>query len=172
MSGTALFNESKLIDTVNPGTRQFLTLPGEHPWLSRLFLGMMLGIMSRIAPSLFVRNAASMLPQPDRALVSADPAFQQGFIRMVRDALRQGSHSAHREALLTLTGCGFKLQQIQTALYLWHEEADQNIPVEMDRHLATAVPGYRAEIYPNEGHLSLFKKYAEHILGALIDPDS
>jgi pimeloyl-ACP methyl ester carboxylesterase len=131
---------------------------------------MMLGIMPRIAPNLFVRNAASMLPQPDRALVAANPAFQQAFIRMVREALRQGSRGAHREALLTLTDWGFKLQQIQTALYMWHGEADQNIPVEMARHLAAAVPGCRAEFYPSEGHLSLFKKYAEHILGELTDP--
>jgi hypothetical protein len=55
--------------------------------MKRLFLRMTLGIVQRIAPDLFVRNAASMPPQPDWALVAANPAFQQAFARMVKVVL-------------------------------------------------------------------------------------
>jgi len=165
VSGAALFTEPELVKNVNEGTRRFLNLPRENPFASRLFLGM-LGTMARLAPNRFVAQANSLLPAPDREIVLPDPEFQQGFIRMVREAMRQGSRGAHHESLLTITEYGFRLQDIQMPLLLWHGEADQNIPVEMVRYAASAIPKCEAKFYPNEGHLSLFKKNAEEIIRA------
>jgi pimeloyl-ACP methyl ester carboxylesterase len=52
---------------------------------------------------------------------------------------------------------------------LWHGEADQNIPLEMARYVATAIPNCEAKFYADEGHLSVFKKNSEEILRALVD---
>ncbi|PJB65604.1 MAG: hypothetical protein CO094_09585 [Anaerolineae bacterium CG_4_9_14_3_um_filter_57_17] len=72
VSGAALFTESELMANINGGTRKFLTMPREKPFLSRLFLWMMLGVMPRVAPKQFIAGAASVLPEADRAVVS-DP---------------------------------------------------------------------------------------------------
>jgi pimeloyl-ACP methyl ester carboxylesterase len=88
---------------------------------------------------------------------------------MVREATRQGMRGAFHESLLTVTEPGFLLQEIQMPVLLWHGEADQNIPVEMARAMASIVPQCEARFYPDEGHLSLFKKHAEEILRALVD---
>ncbi len=168
VSGAALFTIPKLVANVNEGTRKFLTLPREKPWLSHLFLGMALGIMPRIAPKKFIAQADSLLPEPDRATIAADPELQKGFVNAVREATKRGTRPAHHESLLTISDMGLRLEDIQMPVHLWHGEMDRNIPVEMARYAASALPKCEAKFYPKEGHLSLFKKHAEEIARALV----
>lgn len=166
VSGAALFTEAELMQNVNEGTRKYLTLPREHPFAARLFLGMM-AMMIRFVPKLMTAAAASNLPAPDRPIV-ADSNFQSGFVHMLREALRNGTLGAFHESLLAVTDFGFRLQEIQPPILLWHGEADTNIPVAMARFAASAIPQCEATFYPAEGHLSLFKKHAAQIIRALI----
>ncbi|HSL29517.1 MAG TPA: alpha/beta hydrolase [Anaerolineales bacterium] len=168
VSGAALFTVPELIQNVNEGTRRFMNLPREKPWLSHLFLGLMLGVMPRLAPTLFIKNASSLLPIPDRALISADPELQKRFIRAVREGMRQGTRGAHYDSLVTVTDWGFRLEDIQTPVLLWHGEMDQNVPVGMARYMTGVIPKCQAKFYADEGHLSLFKKNAEDIIRSLI----
>ncbi|HAX71534.1 MAG TPA: alpha/beta hydrolase [Anaerolineales bacterium] len=168
VSGAAMFTEPDLMKNINEGTRKFLTMPRESPFLSRLFLGMMLGVMPRLAPKQFVTGASFVLPASDHEIVDSDPMFQQGFIRMVREATRKGTRGAFHESLLSVTDYGFHLQEIQAPLLLWHGEADQNIPVEMARYVASTLLKCEAKFFPNEGHLSLFKKHSAEIIRALM----
>lgn len=87
---------------------------------------------------------------------------------MVREAMKQGTRGAFHESLLTVTDWGFRLQDIHVPVLLWHGEADQNVPVEMARFAATAIPKCEALFFPEEGHLSLFKKHAQEIIRALV----
>jgi pimeloyl-ACP methyl ester carboxylesterase len=167
VSGAALFIEPDLIKNINEGTRRFLTLPREKPWLARLFLWFVMGVMPRIAPERFIAQANSLLPEPDRRIVADDPVFRKGFLSMVREAMKQGIRGAFHESLLTVTDWGFRLEDIHAPVLLWHGTADQNVPVEMARFAARAIPKCEAKFYPGEGHLSLFKKHAGEILRAL-----
>jgi pimeloyl-ACP methyl ester carboxylesterase len=168
VSGAALFTKPELMTNINEGTRKFLTMPREKPLLSRLFLWMMLGVMPRLAPKQFIAGAAA-LPEADRAVVAGNQDFQEGFIRMVREAARQGTRGAFHESLLSVTDYGFRLQEIQAPVLLWHGEADKNIPVKMARFAASALPKCEAGFYPSEGHLSLFKKHAAEFIRALVN---
>ena len=168
LSGAAMFTEPELVRNINDGTRRFLNLPRENPLAARLFLSL-LGMMARIAPNKFIEQANTLLPKPDRTVVVTSPVFQKGFIKMVHQAFRQGTRGAYHESLLSIIDYGFRLQDIRTPLLLWHGEADQNIPVEMARYVASAVPKCEAKFYPSEGHLSLFKKHPEEIIRALVD---
>jgi len=167
VSGAALFTEPSLMQNVNSGTRRYLNLPRENPLASKAFLWLM-RITTFRAPNRMVASAASLLPEPDRTIVS-DPEFQRGFIVMVREAFRQGTRGAFHESLLAVTERGFRLQDVRMPVLLWHGELDRNIPVEMARFMASAVPGCAAKFYPGEGHLSLFKKYVEEIIGILVE---
>ena len=168
VSGAAMFTKPELVKNINAGTRRFLNLPRENPMASRLFLGM-LGVMARIAPNQFIAQANSLLPAPDREIVLLSPERQKGFIRLVREAMRQGTRGAFHESLLTISESGFHLQDIRMPVYLWHGEVDQNIPVKMARYAATSIPNCDAKFYPGEGHLSLFKKNAEEIIRKLVN---
>lgn len=125
--------------------------------------------MPRFVPAQFIKGASSVLPDVDRKIVSSSREFQNGFIRMVREATRQGTRGAFHESLLSVMDYGFRLQEIQMPIMLWHGEADQNIPVEMANYVASAIPKCEAKFYPGEGHLSLFKKYAEEIINLLVN---
>lgn len=88
---------------------------------------------------------------------------------MLREALRQGTRGAFHESLLTVSDWGFRLQEIQMPIRLWHGEADQSVPAAMARYAASAIPQCEAKFYADEGHLSVFKKYAEEIIRSLVD---
>lgn len=168
VSGAALFTIPELIKNINEGTRSFLFMPREKPRLSRLYLGMMLGVLPRLAPGSFAAGAASILPEADRKIVQSNSTFRDGFIAMVREATRQGTRGAFWESLLTVTEYGFQLQDIKVPVHIWHGEADKNIPVEMARAMAAAIPNSEARFYPQEGHLSLFKNHTEEIIRPLV----
>lgn len=169
VSGAALFTEPELAQNINEGTRKFLTLPREKPILARLFIGIMLGVMPRLAPNRFVTQANSLLPKADRTLLATNPVLQKGFVNTVREATKQGTRGVFHESMLTVTDYGFRLHEIQVPVTLWHGEDDKNIPVEMARYAASAVPKCEAKFYPHEGHLSLFKKHAQEIVRAVVN---
>lgn len=168
VSGAAFFTIPELVKNVNQGTRRFLNLPCEKPFASRLFLRV-LQVIIQVAPNQFVAQANSLLPPVDRAISVTQPVFQKGFINMARESLRHGIRGAFHESLLSISDLGFRLQDIQMPVHLWHGGADKNIPVEMARYAASALPKCEAKFYPKEGHLSLFKKYAEEIIRALVN---
>lgn len=166
VSGAALFTMSELMVGINEGTRRYINLPRENPRAARLFLWVM-GVSSRLAPSKFISNAARVLPEPDAAIFD-DPDIQRGFIALIQEALRQGRQGAFHESLLAITDWGFRLQDIQAPIYLWHGALDQNIPAEMARHAAKTLSKCETQFYSAEGHLSLFKKNAGKIIRALV----
>lgn len=166
VSGAALLTKPELMQHINAGTRRYLNFPRENPVASHIFLWMM-NVMVRLAPKVMVANAASFLPKPDRAIMD-DPEIQTRFVKMLRQALRQGTRGPFHEALLTISEWGFCLPGIQIPILLWHGEADQNIPVAMARHVASRIPQCAATFYPDEGHLSMFKKNAAEIMGKLV----
>ena len=169
VSGAALFTIPELAQNINEGTRRFLSLPRERPWLSHLFLGLMLGVTSRIAPDMLIKNASALLPQPDREVITQNPTLQKGFIHSVRAAMQQGTRGAHHDSLLTVTDPGFRLEDIHLPVLLWHGELDQNIPIAMARYMARTIPNCQATFYPDEGHLSVFWKNAEDIIRLLTE---
>ena len=91
VSGAAMFTEPDLVKNINEGTRKFLTMPRDKPWLARLFLWIVMGVMPRIAPHRFVAQANSLLPAPDRRIVTDDQEFQKGFLRMVTGSDEAGN---------------------------------------------------------------------------------
>ena len=126
VSGAALFTEPELMTNINEGTRKYLALPRDNPFAARLFLGMMAG-MIRFTPKLMTASAASNLPAPDRP-IAADSKFQAGFVYMLREALRNGTRGALHESLLSITDYGFRLQDIQLPMMLWHGEEGKKLP--------------------------------------------
>jgi pimeloyl-ACP methyl ester carboxylesterase len=166
ISGAAPFTEPNLADGIHKDSRNFMDLSHQKPWLSRMVIRMM-GLMTRVAPGRVIANALTALPEADRAIISL-PEMQRGFLAMVQEAMRNGPRGAQHDTRLMVTGWDFNPADIKIPVYLWHGEDDQNAPIAMGRHMANAIPNSRAKFYPNEGHLSLFKKNAGVILRTLV----
>lgn len=165
VSGTAPFTEPNLAASISPESRSFMDLSHKRPWLSRMVICMM-GMMTHVAPDKVIANAQAALPEADRAMMTL-PDMQPGFLAMIREALRQGPRGPQHDTRLMVTEWDFKPQHIQIPVFLWHGEEDLNAPIAMGRYMANAIPHSQAKFYPGEGHLSLFKKYAEEILTTL-----
>ncbi len=167
VSGMAPFTEPGLADGVHNNSRNFMDASHQKPWLSRMILRSM-GLLTYLAPDTVIANASTALPEIDRAIISL-PEAQQGFLTMIRESLRKGPRGAQHDTRLMVTEWDFDPHEIQIPVFLWHGELDQNAPVQMGYYMAKVIPQSRAEFYPNEGHLSLFKKNIEGILRTLVE---
>jgi len=167
VSGTAPFTEPNLADNINKDSRNFMDLSHQKPWLSRMILRMM-GAVTRLAPNKVIANALAALPDADRAIVAL-PEVQQGFIAMVQEALRKGPRGAQHDTRLMVTEWDFNPADIEIPVYLWHGETDQNAPIAMGHYMANVIRNSQAKFYPNEGHLSVFKKNVEEIIQTLLE---
>jgi pimeloyl-ACP methyl ester carboxylesterase len=126
----------------------------------------MIGMMTRLTPGKVISNLMSTLPEADR-IVMRQPEVQQTFLAMLKEALRQGPRGAQYETRLMVTAWDFNPHEIQIPVHLWHGEEDRNAPIAMGRYMADAIHNCTADFYPDEGHLSLFRKYKEEIFTAL-----
>lgn len=165
VSGTAPLTQPGLTEGIPADNLRYFDLSREKPWLARLMLRMM-GVLSRFVPERMTANALATLPEPDRATIST-PEFQTGFLAMILEALRKGTRGAQHDTFLMITEWDFHPEDIQIPVLLWHGEQDKNAPIAMGRFIASAIPKREAKFYPDEGHLSLFKKHAAEFIRAL-----
>jgi pimeloyl-ACP methyl ester carboxylesterase len=89
------------------------------------------------------------------------PDVRQVLVDSLAEAFRDGSRGPAWEMGLYVRPWGFRLEDIQTPVRLWHGEQDANAPVAMGRYLATSIPECRATFYPGEGHLHFIDRLPE-----------
>lgn len=58
-------------------------------------------------------------------------------------------------------GEGFRLEDIQPEVLIWHGEQDRNDPVAMARAQEQRLPRVAARYYPDDGHLIFFSRIDE-----------
>ncbi|HJW90690.1 MAG TPA: alpha/beta hydrolase [Anaerolineales bacterium] len=167
LSGPGPFDQPGLTDGIPEASLRYFEWTRRRPWLARLMLRMF-GLMARFAGDKMVANAMAALPEPDRRAM-ADTEKQQGFLKMLQEATRQGPRGAWKDTLLLISPWDFRPQDISLPVQLWHGEADTNAPPAMARFVAAAIPDSRLQLYPGEGHLSLFVKHAKEILGFMAE---
>ncbi|MEK7788228.1 MAG: alpha/beta hydrolase, partial [Chloroflexota bacterium] len=56
---------------------------------------------------------------------------------------------------------GFRLEDIQAKVYIWHGENDRSVPLAMAHYLADAIPNCQATYIANEGHFLGLKYWHE-----------
>lgn len=56
---------------------------------------------------------------------------------------------------------------VRVPVRMWHGDADENVPIEMARHLAVRVPGAELTVSAGEGHLSLVHRQLGTVLAGL-----
>ena len=88
----------------------------------------LMGFGVHYAPRFVIKQAIAALPAPDQAMLT-QPEFQQGFIAMVREALRGGSRGAQWDTALMVSRWDFRPQNIRVEVDLWHGEADTGVEI-------------------------------------------
>ncbi|WP_210438507.1 alpha/beta fold hydrolase [Nocardioides xinjiangensis] len=72
-----------------------------------------------------------------------------------RRAMAQGPDGMVEDALQVVRPWGFDLASISVPVAVWQGAHDKMVPFDHGRWLAAAVPGARAHLFDDEGHLSL-----------------
>jgi len=139
------------------------------PWLFKL----MMWIQSRsmkdsVKAEKNMKKAMKNYPEADRKVLD-NPQILALFIRESAEAFRQGSKGAYYEGKIYAKSWGFNLEDISPKLnvYLWHGDADKNVPIAMGRGMCKLISNCEGKFYPGEGHYSTIFNYYEDIIKAL-----
>ena len=76
-------------------------------------------------------------------------------------AVAQGPGGMIEDTLQIVRPWGFDLADIAVPVAVWQGGRDKMVPFEHGRWLAAAIPGARAHLFAEEGHLSLAVKIDE-----------
>jgi pimeloyl-ACP methyl ester carboxylesterase len=162
VSSSGPFDQPGLTDGISADNMRFFDLIQRRPWLSGMMLRLM-GMTARFAGEKMVAQAMAALPDADRQVVTR-PELQKAFLAMLQEGLRQGPGGVQRDILLMTSPWEFRPQDVRIPVRLWHGDADKNAPPAMGRYLAEAIPNSHFQLYPGEGHVSLYVKHVEEIL--------
>jgi pimeloyl-ACP methyl ester carboxylesterase len=112
-------------------------------------------------------QAARSWIEPDRKALAA-PVVNELMAASLVEALEPGARGAAYDGVLLGRAWGFRLEDVAfPALYLWHGERDNQVPIAQGRAVAERLPHCQAVYYPDEGHISLIVNRAQDILRAL-----
>jgi len=94
-------------------------------------------------PQRFTQGMARRLPEADRLTAQrmlARPDAQSALIEDLRESYRQGTTVMAADLLRYTRPWGFRLDQVTTAVHLWHGEQDPKVPIAVARQLAASLP--------------------------------
>jgi pimeloyl-ACP methyl ester carboxylesterase len=113
-------------------------------------------------PAKFKAKMRKGLPEVDQAILD-QPEANMAMILSFQEAFSSGYQGAYEDALIYKKEWGFELSDIDTKVFLWHGEKDENVKIETARFVADQLPNCQWEEKSEEGHLSLVYKYADEI---------
>lgn len=139
------------------------------PWLFKLMMMFQSrGMKDLEKAEKNMKKALKKYPEADRKVLD-NPQILALFIRESAEAFRQGSKGAYHEGKIYANSWGFKLEDIspQLNVYIWHGDADKNVPIAMGRGMCKLIPNCEGKFYTGEGHYSTIFKYFEDMIDAL-----
>jgi pimeloyl-ACP methyl ester carboxylesterase len=141
------------------------TIPGQ-PSIIRRFVLMLTSMGLQRDPDQFLARSKETLSEPDQRLLD-QPELAKLFVEGLQEAFRSGVGGANRDAALYAKPWGFRLEEINAPVHLWHGEQDANVPVSVGRNVAEAIPNCAAQFYQEEGHLTLPHNRMREVLSTL-----
>ena len=124
------------------------------PWFTELIRwqmrGMVIGDIEKTN-----RQLMSSIPAADKADLYAPQDFGM-YVSAVREGFRSGSRGVAWDDILINQAWGFDLAGVQPRIYIWHGEADVNVPLHAARFLGAVIPHTRVTFLPGKGHFFLF----------------
>ena len=83
------------------------------------------------------------------------------------EAYRNGAQAAYWEVVTLASPWGFRLEDIDKKIYLWHGEEDTTIPIHMGRYVARSLPDCEPRFYLGEGHTLIYHYWREILMVAV-----
>lgn len=127
-----------------------------------------------VTPEQIADALGDLVPPVDRAALTG--TFAESMARDMRQALRGGIWGWHDDDLAFTKPWGFDLASIRVPLAVWQGGQDRMVPFAHGAWLVAAIPGVRAHLLPEHGHLSLavdsIGRILDDLLSSAPDPRS
>jgi pimeloyl-ACP methyl ester carboxylesterase len=111
-------------------------------------------------PEVALRAASGQVPPSDLEVLSR-PQVQAAFVEDYRRASSTSALAAAQDFALFCTDWGFRLDDIDVPVDLWHGDDDRNVPVSHGRLQAERIPGARFHLCPGQGHMLVIDRLEE-----------
>ncbi|MCC7075639.1 MAG: alpha/beta hydrolase [Acidimicrobiia bacterium] len=158
MSGAGLETEPGAMEGAMLSNRILVRVAVVAPWLfdapagalDRAFGSLVGPVASYLVDAVLERS----LPEPDIRVLSEEG----GFARMaeeMREALRQGVSGMAADSRCFVQPWGFRLEDCEVPIHLWHGDADRNVPVRQAEAVAERLPKAELRVFAGEGHMLL-----------------
>jgi pimeloyl-ACP methyl ester carboxylesterase len=123
--------------------------------------------MAKIEPNEIVAELRSLISDVDAAQVTGE--FGDMLATSFRSAFRDGPWGWYDDDLAFVRDWGFDLSEIRVPVSIWQGRHDLMVPVTHGEWLAAHIPGARAQLRPEHGHLSLAFGAMGEILDDLLE---
>ncbi|HEX4640693.1 MAG TPA: alpha/beta hydrolase [Chthoniobacterales bacterium] len=167
VSGAPPLDQLDDLDGLLPIHRHMLTLRARHPGLlkslfhlARPFVAMRMPI--RLRPLLL-----KFLQPVDANVLRESRAFEVCF-ESARRAWRSSAHGVMTDAEIYATPWGFRLEEVQVPVALWHGTKDRTFAARLARDVASRLPNCEFHLIEGAGHYSLPIRYIAQILADLL----
>lgn len=139
--------------------RTALTLVRRVPGASRPLCAVT-GAAIRHLPTLIVGLLGT---SPADEAVLAQTGVRRELVRSMQEAFRRGSAGPARDLLLLTRDWGFRPEEINTHVDLWHGELDRVVPASATRWHERRLPHCTARYYAKDAHYSIIFDHIEEI---------
>ena len=123
--------------------------------------------MAKIEADELVAEMRSLISDVDAAQITGE--FGENLAASFRSAFRQGPWGWYDDDLAFVGDWGFDLTQIRAPVSIWQGRQDLMVPITHGEWLAAHIPGARAHLRPEHGHLSLGVGAIGEIFDDLLD---
>ena len=120
------------------------------------FLDRFAGELKQVTGDEIVGSLGGLVDDVDRQALNGE--FAEAVARMLRRALSAGTAGWFDDDLAFVKPWGFDLAQIAVPVSIWQGAHDRMVPFAHGEWLAANVPGARAHLYDDEGHISLVQQ--------------
>ncbi len=166
MAGVGPVTEPGALDGMMRNNIQIFTLSRQVPWLLNLIYRWNLTADGEK----LMRAGIPQMAKPDQ-VVMQNPEVLHGMAKDYKEAFRQGPRGVVQEGAFFASEWGFKLPEIQAAVYLWQGEEDTNVPAAMGRYQASHLPNCTAKYFAGEGHISMVTNHIREILAVYVQKE-
>jgi pimeloyl-ACP methyl ester carboxylesterase len=141
--------------------------------LARFFPGMFRWTLRRTTDprkdaEKFVRRFTSHNPPADQAII-AQQEFHEMYLANFVEAFRQGFDAFADEVILaSRPSWGFRLEDIDVPVRIWHGDLDNSTPLAMARAIVERIPSSTLTVLPGQGHMFTYGPLWRLILNDLL----
>jgi pimeloyl-ACP methyl ester carboxylesterase len=140
------------------------------PWLMTFQWNLLrLALKGKRGETMLLDNMRSF-PERDQATLNI-PGSHAVMFQSIREGLRQGGTSVTDDFRIVANDWGFKLEVVQSRVFIWHGEADPLITPSMSHYMAEHIPNNEAKFVPEEGNLLVYSHWREILLQLIADVD-